>query len=77
MGSDIYSEYLFAPHSHHLIFSYTNAKEEGEQNEWRYYFDENGQCIEVKTDSADQDAGKTDQAQVARYLKVFQILKES
>jgi hypothetical protein len=77
MGSDIYSEYLFAPHSHHLIFSYTNAKEEGEQNEWRYYYDEKGQCIEVKTNSTDQDAGKTDQAQVARYLKVFQILKDS
>ncbi len=72
MGSDIYNEYLFAPKSHHLIFSYTNAKEEGEQNEWRYYFDENGQCIETKTNSDPQDGGKADKDRVRKLVMIFQ-----
>ena len=40
MGPEYYFEYLFAPQSHDLIFSYTNAREEGEKYEWRYYYDE-------------------------------------
>ena len=35
------------------MFSYTRGREEGEQHEWRYYYDENGQCIETKSDSED------------------------
>ena len=74
MGSDIYNEYLFTPTGHHLIFSYTNAKEEGEQLEWRYYFDENGKCIETKTNSDTQDAGKADQDRVRKLVMIFQKL---
>ncbi len=72
MGSDIYNEYLFAPNSHNLIFSYTNAKEEGEQTEWRYYFDENGKCIETKTNSDTQDDGNADKERVRKLVMIFQ-----
>lgn len=74
MGPDHYSEYLFAPQSSDLIFSYTSAKEEGEKFEWRYYYDENGKCIEVKTDAEEGDNGASDKAAVKQYLKVFNIL---
>ena len=74
MGPDHYFEYLFTPLSHDLIFSYTNAREEGEKYEWRYYYDENGKCIEVKTEAEDEDGGAADKAQVQRYLKIFDML---
>ena len=74
MGPDHYSEYLFAPQSHDLIFSYTSAKEEGEKFEWRYYYDENGKCIEVKTDAEDSDNGASDRVAVQQYLKLFNML---
>lgn len=74
MGPDHYSEYLFAPQSSDLLFSYTSAKEEGEKFEWRYYYDENGKCIEVKTDAEDTDDGAGDKATVQRYLKLFNML---
>lgn len=74
MGSDIYGEYLFAPETHDLIFSYTNAKEEGEKFEWRYYYDENGQCIETKTDAGDSDQGAADKQTALRYLQVYTSL---
>ena len=48
MSIDFYNEYLLSPKSHDLIFSYGQYKEEGSKNEFRYYFDENGQCIERK-----------------------------
>ena len=48
MMMDNYHEYLLNPKSHDLIFSFGQYKEEGEKNEFRYYFDENGQCIERK-----------------------------
>ena len=74
MGSDVYGEYLFAPETHDLIFSYTNAKEEGEQFEWRYYYDENGQCIETKTTADDGDQGVADKQSALRYLQVYTSL---
>ena len=74
MGSDIYNEYLLTPQGHHLLFSYTNAKEEGEQTEWRYYFDENGKCIETKTNSDTQDGGKADKERVRKLVMIFQKL---
>jgi hypothetical protein len=74
MGADIYNEYLFTPQGHHLIFSYTNAKEEGEQHEWRYYFDENGKCIETKTNSDTKDGGKADKERVGKLVMIFQKL---
>lgn len=72
MGSEIYNEYLFEPKSHDLIFSYTHVAEEGEQQEWRYYFDENGTCIEAKTDSDTQDDGKADKDRARKLVMIFQ-----
>ena len=74
MGFDNYSEFLFSPKSHDLIFSYTCAREEGEKNEWRYYYDENGKCIEVKTDAAEHDNGAADKQAAGRYLDIFKKL---
>lgn len=76
MGPDIYNEYLLAPKSHDLIFSYTNAKEEGEQFEWRYYFDENGKCIETMTNSDTQDGGKEDKDRVRKLVMIFQKITD-
>ena len=77
MGFDNYSEFLFAQKSHDLIFSYTCAREEGEKNEWRYYYDENGKCIEVKTDAAENDKGTADKETAGRYLDIFKKLFET
>lgn len=74
MGPDHYNEYLLAPQGQDLLFSYTSAKEEGEKFEWRYYYDENGKCIEVKTDADGGDDGVGDKAAVQRYLKLFNML---
>ena len=76
MGFDNYREWLFAPKSNSLIFSYSNVKEEGEQMEWRYYFDEHGRCIEAKTEADDVDNGQTDKVVAKRYLKVFNLLSD-
>ena len=73
-----YAEYLLAPDSHKLIFSYTQAKEEGETYEFRYYFDENGKCIEEKIQCPEEidegDMGVEDKQQFTRYMKVFDLL---
>ena len=76
MGLDIYSEYLFAPASNDLIFSYCRAKEEGEQHEWRYYFDERGSCVEVKTNADQHDNGVADRKTARRYLKIFEKMNQ-
>jgi hypothetical protein len=74
MGPDSYAEYLLAPTSHDLIFSYTKANEEGNTYEWRYYFDENGRCIETKTASDTSDDGRGDKQTVSRYVKLFDAI---
>ena len=74
MGKDNYSEFLVADNS--LMFSYCRAREEGEQHEWRYYYDENGRCIEVKTDADDNDKGLADKMTAKRYLDIFKKLTE-
>ena len=74
MGFDSYSEYLFAPKSHNLIFSYNCSKEEGEKREWRYYFDERGKCIEVKSEAEEVDYGFSNKITVKHYLKIFKAL---
>ena len=74
MGPDHYCEYLFAPQSQDLLFSYTSAREEGEKYEWRYYYDENGKCIEVKTNAENGDDGASDKVTVQHYLKLFNML---
>ena len=53
MGFDSYSEYLFDSYSPDLIFYYCKCAEEGEQWEWRRYYDQQGECIEQKGNSAD------------------------
>jgi len=77
MGPDRYAEYLFAPSSHDLIFSYCRAVEEGEKSEWRYYYDANGNCIEVITNAADNDKGRADKLAASRYLDVFNAMANS
>ena len=74
MGYDHYSEYLFAPKSRDLIFSYTCAKEEGEKREWRYYFNERGTCIEAKSEAEEIDYGFSDKLNAKSYLKIFDAL---
>ncbi|MCR4853404.1 MAG: hypothetical protein K5893_07430 [Prevotella sp.] len=77
MGFDFYNEYLFKPNSHDLIFNYTRALEENTKNEWRYYYDDNGNCIEVKTDAEEHDNGANDKQTARRYLTIFDKLCEA
>ena len=70
MSFDAYSEYLFDPEGKSLIFSYTRVKEEGEQLEWRYYYDENGKCIETKSNTEETDDGQEDK-RTAKELQAF------
>ena len=77
-----YSEYLLHPSSQQPsptvpLFTYTSAQEEGEKWEWRYYFDENGRCIETKSNHEDTDAGKADKANVLRLLEIFNTVANS
>jgi hypothetical protein len=74
MGFDNYGEFLFAPKSHDLIFSYSCSKEEGEKREWRYYFDERGKCIEAKSEAEEIDYGFSDKITAKHYLKIFKAL---
>ncbi len=73
-----YGEYLLAPDSHKLIFSFTQATEEGETYEYRYYFDENGECIDRKVKSPEVedegDSGVDDKEEFNKYIKVFDML---
>lgn len=74
MGFDNYGEYLFAPKSRDLIFSYSCAREENEKREWRYYFDENGKCIEVKSEAEEVDYGYSDKLTAKQYIAIFKKL---
>ena len=56
------------------MFTYTCVHEEGEKFEWRYYFDENGRCIETKSNHEDTDGGKADKLKTRRLLHVFNAL---
>ena len=74
MSLDGYAEYLFDPKDGSLIFSYTRGREEGQEYEWRYYYDENGQCIETKTNSEDTDDGFYDKRAAKDFQAIFSIL---
>ena len=86
MGYDQYSEFLLNDKEQRLgndgkpaktinpMFSYTCVREEGEKYEWRYYFDENGKCIETKSNHEDTDDGKNDKEKTHRLLHVFNAL---
>ena len=77
MSSDGYSEYLFEPKTENLIFSYTRGAEEGEVYEWRYYYDENGKCIETKTNNNDgADGGAGDKRVAKDWYAIFKTLSE-
>ena len=73
MQYDAYCEYLFEPKTQNLIFSYTRAAEEGQTYEWRYYYNENGDCIETKTNSQENaDEGVTDKHRAKDYQSFYQ-----
>lgn len=86
MGYDQYSEYLLNDEDQRYgdngkptktinpMFSYTCVHEEGEKYEWRYYYDENGRCIETKSNHEDTDEGKADKLKTRRLLHVFNVL---
>ena len=86
MGYDQYSEFLLNDKDQRFgdngkptktinpMFTYTCVHEEGEKYEWRYYFDENGHCIETKSNHEDTDGGKADKEKTRRLLHVFNAL---
>ena len=74
MGFNNYNEYLTDIDSQRLMFSYTQVQEENQKLEWRYYFDENGKCIETKTNAEEQDNGEADQQTFRRYMKIFNMV---
>ena len=74
MSFDGYSEYLFDPKDESLIFSYTRGREEGNEYEWRYYYDENGKCIETKSNSEDTDDGFYDKRAAKDFLAIFKTM---
>ena len=86
MGYDQYSEFLLNDKDQRFgdngkpsktinpMFTYTCVHEEGEKYEWRYYFDENGRCIETKSNHEDTDGGKADKLKTRRLIHVFNTL---
>ena len=77
MQFNAYNEYLFEPKTQDLIFSYTRAAEEGEVYEWRYYFDENSDCIETKTNSPDNaDESISDKRHAKYYQSLYQEISD-
>ena len=70
-----YDEYLFEPKTKDLVFSYSRGAEEGEVYEWRYYFDENGNCIETKTTNTDEtDDGFYDKRAAKDLQAIFDLI---
>lgn len=69
-----YYEYLYAPKSQNMIFSYCRWLEEGEVYESRYYYDEKGRCIEAKTNLEDVDYGANDKSSAKHFMNVFNAL---
>ena len=71
----VYSEYLFEPKTSRLIFCFSQqAQNEGPALEWRYYFDENGACIQAKGDGDRYGPGFADKIAAAFYLHIFKSL---
>lgn len=71
----VYSEYLFEPKTSRLIFCYSQQEQnEGPALEWRYYFDANGTCIQVKGSEGRFGPGFADKKAAAFYLKIFNAL---
>ena len=74
MSFDGYYEYLFNPKGDDLIFSYCRSREEGGEFEWRYYYDENGKCIETKSNSEETDEGFYDKRAAKDMQAIFRTL---
>ena len=74
MSMESYSEYLFDPQGESLIFSYTRGREEGQEYEWRYYYDEGGYCIETKSNSEETDDGFYDKRAAKDFKAIFNTL---
>lgn len=74
MSFDAYTEYLFDPEGEDLTFSYTRSQEEGNTSECRYYFDENGECIEIKANYDETDDGFYDKQAAKEKLAIFHAL---
>jgi len=75
MQLNSYDEYLFEPKTKSLVFSYSRGAEEGQTFEWRYYFDENGDCIETKTNNTDEtDDGFYDKRAAKDFQAIFDLL---
>ena len=77
MQLDGYDELLFEPKTDDLIFSYSRGGEEGEVYEWRYYYDENGKCIETKSNSDETDGGFYDKRSAKDLQAIFRVLTEN
>lgn len=75
MGFDNYTEFLFDPASYNLIFSYQRSAEQGEQQEWRYYFDEQGNCIDSKVNALEDDKGKECLSLSKTYQALFEMIE--
>ena len=70
-----YDEYLIDPKAKNLVFSYSRGEEEGQVYEWRYYFDENGNCIETKVKNTDEtDDGFYDKRAAKDFQAIFDVL---
>lgn len=74
MGFDRYCEYLFDTKSHDLIFSYDRGREEDEEREWRYYFNENRKCIEAKSEAEEIGDGLSEKMAAKDYVDTFRKL---
>lgn len=77
MMFDFYDEYLFDPKTHDLSFTYSRGREEGVEREWRYYFDENGRCIERLSNAEEIGDGYSEKVAADKYLQVFKILVDN
>jgi len=70
-----YCEFLVHPQHDELLFFYSNAKEEGEQYETRYYYDATGRCIESKSNS-DVNNSTNSLGKAQQLFKVFHSMFE-
>lgn len=67
------AEYLIAPKTHQLLFSYQHYSEEGLDGESRYYYDDQERCFQVLTNE-EQGNGSAERSKAQRYLKAFDLL---
>ena len=88
MGFDSYKEFLLNDELQRMadngkpektvnpMFAYTCIHEENEKWEYRYYFDDNGRCIETKSTDDETDGGKDDKETTRRFMFVFNTIME-